>query len=60
MPLRNKAAWSASCTTPDPGMYLISGALRWFDALIPAIFFATLIAAIVYVAGRQLVFDDQE
>jgi hypothetical protein len=41
-------------------MYLISGALRWFDALIPAIFFATLIAAIVYVAGRHLVFNDQE
>jgi hypothetical protein len=28
--------------------------------LFPAIFFATLIAAIVYVAGRHLVFDDQE
>jgi hypothetical protein len=28
--------------------------------LFPAIFFATLIVAIVYVAGRHLVFDDQE
>ena len=28
--------------------------------LFPAIFFATLIAAVVYVAGRYLVIDDQE
>ena len=37
---------------------MITGALRWFDALIPR--YILLIAAIVYVAGRHLVFDDQE
>ena len=28
--------------------------------LFPVIFFATLIAAVVYVVGRHLVIDDQE
>ena len=40
---------------------MISGALEVVSMpLFPAIFFATLIAAVVYVAGRYLVIDDHE